>query len=112
MTGVLAMVPARDQPAVVELSSSTSFARAQGGAILGDVTRRHPRLWCTARPAARPRGPHTVYEADSVDPHDPQPVVKLPFQHGYKLGTLDHARTLFRSALGLTAVEWDEETAP
>ena len=66
------------------------------------------RMLAAIYPAARPRAPRTVYEADSVDPQDPQPVVRLPFQHGYKFGHLDNARTLFRNALGLTsAAEWD-----
>ena len=71
--------------------------------------------WQQSTPRAAHAPSHPVYEADSVDPQDPQPVVKLPHQTGYKLGALDNARTLFRNALGLTSAEWDvplEETAP
>jgi Family of unknown function (DUF5906) len=71
------------------------------------------RMLAAIYPSARPRAPRPVYEADSVDPQNPQPVVKLPFQHGYKLGTLDCARASFRNALGLSSAEWDspvEET--
>jgi hypothetical protein len=70
------------------------------------------RMLAAIYPTSRPRAEHPVYEAESVDPHTPQPVVKLPHQHGYKLGPLDNARTLFRKALGLTSAEWPiEETA-
>jgi len=73
------------------------------------------RMLAAIYPGARPRPPHTVYEADSVNPQDPQPVVKLPHQTGYKFGSLDNARTLFSDKLGLTSSEWDsplEDTAP
>ena len=55
------------------------------------------------------RAPHPVYEADSVDPTNPQPVVKLGNQIGYKVGTLDNARALFSKAIGRAAdtSEWD-----
>jgi Family of unknown function (DUF5906) len=73
------------------------------------------RMLAAIYPPGRPRSPCPVYEADSVDPQNPQPVVKLPFQHGYKLGDLDSARTRFRNAFGLTSTEWDspvEDAAP
>jgi hypothetical protein len=63
-------------------------------------------------PASRPRSPHPIYEAESIDPQNPLPVVKLPNQQGYKVGLLDNARTCFRDALGLTTVEWAEEAVP
>ena len=65
------------------------------------------------QPRSRPRGERPVYEADSVDPHNPQPVVKLANQHGYKVGTLANARALFRDAIGLKAEtsEWDAKVA-
>ena len=60
-------------------------------------------------PPGRPRVPHPVYEADSLDRDDKQPVVKLGNQYGYKVGTLDNARALFSKAIGRAAdtSEWD-----
>ena len=60
-------------------------------------------------PQGRPRTAYPVYEADSLDPDDPQPVVKLGNQMGYRVGTLDNARALFSKAIGRAAEtsEWD-----
>lgn len=62
---------------------------------------------------SRPRIEHPVYEAESVDSQNPQPVVKLANQHGYRVGTLATARALFRDAIGLKAEtsEWDAKVA-
>jgi Primase C terminal 2 (PriCT-2)/Family of unknown function (DUF5906) len=61
-------------------------------------------------PARRPNGRHPVYEADSVDPHDPRPVVEMERPSGYAVGPMSEARQAFCTNVGLAAeaFEWGQ----
>jgi hypothetical protein len=59
--------------------------------------------------AMRPRsGSYPVFEAETVDPQQPHPVVLMERPHGYRLGRLDAARAAFAKALELPpdALPW------
>jgi hypothetical protein len=61
----------------------------------------------------RPRIEHPVYERDSVDREDTDPVVKLGNQHGWRVGLIDDARKAFAKTINLPESElsWGVPTA-
>jgi hypothetical protein len=62
----------------------------------------------------RPRGLHPVYEAESVHPNDPHPVVEMDRPHGYCLGCLEAARAAFATTLGFSSenLPWNYQSGP
>jgi hypothetical protein len=56
-------------------------------------------------PPARPRIEHPVYERDSVDRDDNDPVVRLGNQHGWRVGSIDEARQAFAKTFNMPESE-------
>jgi hypothetical protein len=68
------------------------------------------RLMAKAYSPGRPRPEYPVYERDSVDKDDNNPVVKLPNQHGWRVMGLQNARETFAQSLNLdeSDLPWGE----
>jgi hypothetical protein len=68
------------------------------------------RLMAKTYNPRRPRGEWPVYERDSIDRDENNPVVKLGNQHGWLVGSLHQARVAFAKTLNLPECElpWGE----